>query len=374
MGGIIQAVVQGSLRGMPPTEILQWLGGARKTGTLEVEHERVVRRIHFRDGAIRACGSDYAPMLLGQYLLSRGRIAQSDLRAALGRQEGSGRNLGEILIEAGLLTPEELERFLTEKVEETIYGLFDLEDGTFRFEQGTEAPADVVETNLSVEHVLLKGATRADEMRRLREVIRDDEAVLERTEAALPDAVAASPVSRRILALVDGRRTVREIILHAHAPEFLAQRLLAGLVRGDALRVTHRSESAAASPVAAPVPRAQLEAEARRMLDADDPEAALRILETAHQADPADPGLRELRDEAESACFAQLFGRVLGPLRVPEIVRPPGSCTPEESFLLTLVDGKNDVRALVWLAPMRALAVVRSLKGLVDAGTVALRD
>jgi hypothetical protein len=359
---------------MPPTELLQWLGGARKTGILEVEHERVVRRIHFRDGTIRPCGSDYAPTLLGQYLLSRGRIEQSELRAALAQQEESGRNLGAILVDGGRMTVEELDRFLAAKVEESIYGIFDWADGTFRFEAGAEPPAGTVETELTVEHVLLHGAARQDEMRRLREVIGDDEAILERTETELPGAVVASAVSRRILELVDGRRTVREIALHAHASEFLVERLLAGLVRSDVLRVTDRSAAAAAQPVPARIPRAHVEAEARRMLDANDPEPALRILEDACRADTTNAALHELREEAESACFAQLFGPVLGARRVPVIVSRPPSCTPEESFLLSLVDGKNDVRALVWLSPMRALAVVRSLKNLVDTGAVVLRD
>lgn len=359
---------------MPPTEILQWLGGARKTGTLEVEHARVVRRIHFRDGAIRSCGSDYAPTLLGQYLLSRGRIAESDLRTALAQQEESGRNLGAILVDAGRLTTDELERFLAAKVEESIYGIFDWEDGTFRFEPWAEPPAGTIETELSVEHVLLNGAKRQDEMRRLREVIGDDETILETTDAPLPDAVAASPVSKRILALVDGRRTVREIVLHAHASRFLVERLLAGLVGGGVLRLTDRSIPAASQPVAAPVPRAEVEAEARRRIDADDPESALNVLEDACRSDTTDEAFLQLRDETESACFTHLFGRVLGPRRVPVIVHRPETCTPEESFLLSLIDGKNDVRALVWLSPLRALAVVRSLKSLVDAGAVALRD
>jgi hypothetical protein len=359
---------------MPPTEILQWLGGARKTGTLEVEHERVIRRIHFRDGTIRSCGSDYAPTLLGQYLLSRGRIAESDLRDALAEQAKSGRNLGEILVDAGRLTVEELERFLAAKVEETVYGIFDWADGTFRFEAGTEPPADTIETDISVEHVLLHGATRQDELRRLREVVRDDDAVLERTDADLPAAVASSPVSRRIVELVDGRRSVREIVLHAHAPDFLAQRLLSELVRGGTLRVTERSAPPPAKPAAATRSREEMQLEVRRRLDANDPESALEMVEEACRADTTNAALHELREAAESACFSQLFGRVLGPHRVPVIVRRPDACTPEESFLLTLVDGTNDVRALVWLAPMRALAVVRALKSLLDSGAVALRE
>ncbi len=359
---------------MPPTEILQWLGGARKTGTLEVEHARVVRRIHFRDGTIRSCGSDYAPTLLGQYLLARGRIGESELRTALAQQEESGRNLGAILVDAGRLTPDELERFLAAKIEESIYGIFDWDDGTFRFEPGAEPPAGTIETELSVEHVLLHGATRQDEMRRSREVIGNDEAVLERTEADLPGAVTASPVSQRILALVDGRRTVREIVLHAHASRFLVERLLSGLVGSAVLRLTDRSTPAVPQPVTAPVPRADVEAEVRRKIDAGDPQSALEVLEGACRTDTTDEAFLRLRDEAESACFAHLFGDVLGPRRVPDVVRRPATCTPEESFLLSLVDGKNDVRSLVWLSPLRALAVVRSLKNLADSGAVVLRE
>jgi hypothetical protein len=367
------AVVHGSLGAMPPTEILQWLGGARKTGMLEVEHDRVVRRIHVRDGVIRSCGSDYAPTLLGQYLLSRGQISETELSEALAQQEGSGRNLGEILIAAGRLTAEELERFIAAKVEETVYGLFDLKDGTFRFESDAEPPAAIVETNLTVEHALLHGAKREDETRRMREVIPHDDIVLETTGVEPPAAVVASTIPRRMLDLVDGRRTVREIILHARLSGYVAHRLLAGLVRAGVLRVTDRPASAAPSIVAS-TPRAQLEADARERLAAGDPEAALSLLDEACRAHPSDAALCELRDEAESTWFAHLFGHVLGPRRIPEILRRPESCAPEESFLLSLVDGKNDVRALVWLAPMRALAVARALKSLVDSGAVSLRE
>ena len=100
----------------------------------------------------------------------------------------------------------------------------------------------------------------------------------------------------------------------------------------------------------------------------------MKVLEGASRTDTTDEAFLQLRDEAESACFAQLFGSVLGPRRIPVVVRQPETCTPEESFLLSLVDGKNDVRALVWLSPLRALAVVRSVKNLVDSGAVVLRD
>ena len=119
--------------------------------------------------------------------------------------------------------------------------------------------------------------------------------------------------------------------------------------------------------MAAPVSRTAVEAEARRRIDADDPESALEVLEDAGRTDTTDEAFLELRGEAESACFTQLFGEVLGPHRVPDVVRRPETCTPEESFLLSLVDGTDAERLVV---PLRALVVVRSLKALVDSGAV----
>ena len=49
--------ITGNLKTMELAELLQWLSGAQKTGTLVVENGRVTKQIFFRDGMIVSSAS-----------------------------------------------------------------------------------------------------------------------------------------------------------------------------------------------------------------------------------------------------------------------------------------------------------------------------
>ena len=44
--------ITGNLKTMELAELLQWLSGARKTGTLVVDNGKVQKQIYFRDGRV----------------------------------------------------------------------------------------------------------------------------------------------------------------------------------------------------------------------------------------------------------------------------------------------------------------------------------
>ena len=71
----------GTLKTMSLPDLLQWLGASRKTGTLQVESNRVRKCIMFKDGQIYGCSSDDPPERLGHFLLSRGKITEDQLRS-----------------------------------------------------------------------------------------------------------------------------------------------------------------------------------------------------------------------------------------------------------------------------------------------------
>ena len=48
--------------------------------------------------------------------------------------------------------------------------------------------------------------------------------------------------------------------------------------------------------------------------------------------------------------------------------------TEEESFVLQLIDGRWDVRSLVWIAPLRKIETVRALTRLVERGVVEIAE
>ena len=69
------------------------------------------------------------------------------------------------------------------------------------------------------------------------------------------------------------------------------------------------------------------------------------------------------------------------------IVRGYGGCTedecvgaldqeglgPQECFLMSLLDGESDVRSILWVAPLREVDLLRTLRQLLDRGVIEMR-
>ena len=157
--------VNGDLYSMPLPELLQWLGNNRRTGTLEIERDKVCKKIVFEDGRIVSCSSNDPSELLGHYLVARGQVTEDLLRIALDQQSVTRKQLGMTLVEMGVLTSEELTRNLHAKVEETIFSLFEWEHGVFRYEDQAITGKNQFPTDIRVEDVLLRGVQRIVEMR-----------------------------------------------------------------------------------------------------------------------------------------------------------------------------------------------------------------
>lgn len=227
----------GTLTTMPLPDLLQCLCNARVTGTLRVERDRVSKSIRLHKGMIVGCSSDDPAQRIGHFLLSRGQITEEQLREALQLQEVSGRHLGTLLVELGALSQEQLSVNLEAQAEETIHSLFDWDDAVFRFQESENDPASAFPVSLRVEDVLLRGLQRYDEMRQIREVFNDPGIVLETTEKEPPTVVTENRMGRKLWELVDGERTVAEILLQVHGSEYVVTKFLFELHRSGLVRI-----------------------------------------------------------------------------------------------------------------------------------------
>jgi len=407
-------------------DLLQWASVNRKTGVLELERNKVCRRIEFRNGWIGACSSDDPPSRLGQFLLARGKITRERLSEALARQESTGENLGLILLHMGALSQKELAAQIAAKAEETIQGLFDWEEAVFRFHDGATLEPNQIEVSVSVDDILLKGIQHHDELKRIREVFPSSGVVLKRTGRPVPKELLGPNMARRIFESIDGERTLAEVLLHVHGSEFLVIKLLHTLYRGGLVTIKEaRPVDPNASTLLDPppaterppadnwdafgpdeflnldlepegrgwapqserteTPRAsvsELDAEvevARRLMRRDEWEAALELLNASYRAHPDEGYLRRLIAKAEAAYIdsAQRHGlsyeRVPVPARSEDGALPQG-LGPQESFLVSLLDGHADIRTILWLAPLREVDVLRSLRQMQDRGLIEIRD
>lgn len=411
----------GSLASMPLGDLLQWLGVANKTGTLELERQKVRKRILFRHGRIIACASEDPSDLLGHWLVSRGRISEDVLRLALSRQSQEKRHLGELLVEMGALKKDDLLRQLVAKTEESIFALFEWNDAEFRFRDEDPDPGNVFPVDLRVEDVLLRGAQRYDEVQRIRTVFNDPGIVLRHTGKLPPAEVFRNRMARSLYEAVNGERSVAEILLHAHASEYLVTKFLFELHRIGAVEVagvipTPRApvedplefdldvpepvaagpavpqavavqpEPRIASPAPAPEPRPEIVVPtetdleiARRLMAKGDFDSALEILDRAYRMQPGDEALRRLLAEAETAFVEKAYRHYLPPGKVPVLVKPPQTLqsehlSPAEFFLLSRMDGSWDVRSIIQIAPLREVEALRTLKRLRERGILELRD
>jgi hypothetical protein len=407
-------------------DLLQWASVNRKSGVLELERNKVCRRIEFRNGWICACSSDDPPSRLGQFLLARGKITRDRLSEALARQESSGGNLGLILLDLGALNQKELAAQIAAKAEETIQGLFDWEDAVFRFHDGATLEPNQIEVSLSVDDILLKGIQHHDELNRIRDVFPSSGVVLKRTGRPVPKELLGPNMARRIFESIDGEKTLAELLLHVHGSEFLVIKLLHALYRGGLVMIKEaRPAEPNASTLLDPPPVmerppadnwegfgpeefanldldpserrqfprqgggestrssvSELDAEvevARRLLKRDEHEAALELLNASYRAHPDEGYLRRLiaKAEADYIDSAQRHGLSYDLVPVPARSADgslPQGLGPQESFLISLLDGRADIRTILWLAPLREVDVLRSLRQLRDRGLIEINE
>jgi hypothetical protein len=384
----------GDLSSIEITDLLQWVENARKTGVLTVQSGKVSRRVVLDGGRIRACSSNDPSMLLGQGLLARGWIDERALREALAEQERTGETLGTILVNAGAVSSRQVIEAIHAKAEETIYALFDDQSASFRFDEQADIPENSIETDIRIQDVLLKGLQRYDEMKRIRELFPHRGVVLARSDRPIPDAVASSRVASRILHAIDGRRSIAEILLHARASAYLVSKFLFELHRKGLVRIVEiRSpETGTATPVPATsgsgrvgdTPAQQqtgLASEisvAEDLLAREEAAAALAVLHASARANPAVPTVRDMIARAESAWVETLRKKIPAtsvPVQIGSLSGMDGDTVePGEAYLLTLVDGRTDVRSLVWTVPMREVDVLRAVEGLTEKGCVRLAN
>ena len=357
---------------MELSDLLQWLGSARKTGECVVRRDATTRHVYLRDGRIVGASSNEPHLLLGQFLVAHGRIDENVLLQCMRLQEAAGRSLGTLLVEAGHLTQIELEQAVRAKTQETVYGLFDWGEARFRFEQGRRPPRDTVRLDLPVESVTLEGVRRLDEMNRIRKQLPSRQVVLHRTNRAPDPPTVASYLGRNLYDSLDGKRTLAEIVLACRVSEYDACSFLVRLLERGIIRVGEIAGIERGEPLA-PASVEHL----WELVAAGEYDDALEYIERHALRRNADRSLEMLIAKAESGFLAEAYRTRIPPDSVPTRVPPPDAPSEplgsEELFLLDIIDDAWDVRALTWIAPLRKVDVVRGLIRLRRAGQIELR-
>jgi hypothetical protein len=350
--------LEGSLDAFSLPDIFQLLSFTNKTGGLHLAHDGSDGVVFFAGGSITGASADSSRQPLARRLVGSGTVHDDALRAAVdAAQTGEGVGVVRALLEQQAVDHDLLRQAATDQAVDAVFDLLRWTTGDFAFVVDETNPDDVG-IALSVEAVLTDADARRSTWETVSQVVPSSRAVL-----AMPVVLPVEPqISREewsLLALVDGRRTVADLVDLTGSGQYAVVSTLAALVQRGLLEVRPAAdeEGAEADHVAVVVRRQALLAplegqpfvpvpgtgEQEPEQPAAAPEAVEHRPEQAaasdsveaghgddrveavaeHEAAPAEATGDEGERELASASAATEGSQMLGGAHVPQDVVPP---------------------------------------------------
>jgi tetratricopeptide (TPR) repeat protein len=224
--------IKGNLREASLPDVLQLLSMGQKTGCLALTDRSNFGYIYFERGRITYASIVNRRDRLGDLLVKNGLLEASELFAAIDDQARTpGVRLGELLIRRGSITREQMEHYIRVQIEEAVYYLFTWTQGSFYFEADQRPEEGAFLVAINPENLLLEGARRIDEWSLIEKKIPSLDLVFEMEGTRPVDGMELSEEQRKILPLVDGRRSVQELIEESGMVEFDVGKALFGLIQ-----------------------------------------------------------------------------------------------------------------------------------------------
>lgn len=372
--------LSGKIGTMPIADILQWVAMGKKSGVLSFYHRGLAKNLYFEGGDIVSAGSNNPREYLGQFLISAGRISEQDLKRAFITQQETSIYLGKILCLIGKITEEELVRALNKKVEETIYDLFLWSEGEFEFKETPGAAMhkkDIqVRVRLAVPQLIMEGAQRFDEWRRLRREFPDLRMVVRSLRPLSPEKYPAGSRKRRLLELLAAERTLAELALELRTDEIGLFQVILQLREAGYIEVLPPTDSRA-MPLDPALFRGDWREALKRLLAEERFAEAIEFLDERVRLDDQPHEPMEARKRIE-AHYEQALRHALAPLsQVPQLgaaLQPALQLSAEEGFIVSRVNGEYDLDTIVRISPLPAWITLQALKKFLDQGLIVIRQ
>lgn len=271
--------LEGTLRDFSFADILQLISLQRKTGVLTLKNRGEVVTISFLEGNIVGSSSlsQHPEDRMGLILLKRREISENQLDDALKRQEETLQRLGRILIDQNIVSPDAVRYALSQQILQIVYRVFRWNDGEYHFSQESDIDYDRdLMRPMAADSIIMEGARMTDEWPFIDQRIPDREMVLAQTlpgqkfeiaedegddfddlgfsfvetpEEAPIEAVAKvenrlTKNQYEVYLLVNGLRSVTEVILESPLIEFDTCKSLADLIDRGIIREASQEEVA----------------------------------------------------------------------------------------------------------------------------------
>ncbi|WP_224249125.1 DUF4388 domain-containing protein [Hyalangium gracile] len=375
--------LSGDFSTMPLKDVVNYLGNRRVSGKLLVQRGGVFKELTLSEGAVISASSNQPREYLGQFLINMGHLTEDQLGRAFEAQRETDFRLGKILVIKGIVAEATVLSMLSLKFREMLLDAFQWPEGEFQFEvvevsnrlEGLDVRVDLLDIHR-------EGEFRETAWEAIRAAFPSGKARLTVDEKRLAEPRQPGSMDERLVQLIKDGLTIDEMALALHASDFYLYQRLYALYRRDAVKVR---EEATPPPVAEePAPQIigsessvdEVVQAARMFLDGLNFRDGEVLARRAHEMAPS-PETAELLKEAETGLLEALRLVLMDPPQVPALQVPQAqlktmALSAPERYLLSRIDGKRDVAAIVRVSPLHELDALKYFQGFVDSGFVKL--
>ncbi len=246
--------LSGNLAEFSITEVFQILFLGRKTGVLKVTGQ-AEGFVYFRCGEAYYAVSTRYRKPIGQRLVEAGLVSQKEIDKALREQKGKGRQdrLGRILLDRNSIDNKVLESLIKEQIWDSLVDILSWDVGHFEFECGTLPTEEDIGISLEAWNKAVRkipsfhSITKAELWVRIKKIIPHFNLVfalnIKRGEATT--GISLSPGEWSLLCLVDGTKTVGDLIKESGEEDFHVCYTLYKLIKAELIEEVQSSRGCA---------------------------------------------------------------------------------------------------------------------------------
>lgn len=229
--------LQGDFEGLTLASILQLLCNDQKTGVLTVTCDDEQSNVFFENGTIVYASASLREARLGFLMRNDGIISVAQLKKCLALAKEQKLHLGKILVDKGYISLDTLKKYNTKQVEAILYNLLFWKKGRFEYKDARLNLKGMIVTQLNPMKLILEASRRIDELSVLKEFIPSDKLVFKMSgKVQSKEEIKLNANEWRILSLIDGTRTVRQIITESGYDEFAVYKIFFSVISSGLIK------------------------------------------------------------------------------------------------------------------------------------------
>jgi len=152
---------QGNIRDYSIPTLFIHINRHKKTGALTLTNGGAKKTVYFVNGEVVFARSNMPPDRLDHMLLRRGMITEEQYHRLSEVYKKTRRRKGTILVEMGLINPQDLFTVIRGHIREIVLGLFEWQEGEFKFTEGASYIIEVVTLTDSTRDIIIEGMRRS---------------------------------------------------------------------------------------------------------------------------------------------------------------------------------------------------------------------